>query len=98
MLTAGGNIGDRTSRPVLVAMLTAVLVLVVLSGFEPGSAHASVTSGALSQLTGEFNCVGEETVVSEGNACGTRVEEGTHDVFQVQVSPDGRNAYSIAIN
>ena len=48
--------------------------------------------------SGEADCVGEEAEVSEGNACGTRVEKGTHDVFQIQLSPDGRNAYSVAIN
>ena len=57
-----------------------------------------MTSGALSQLSGGANCVGEEAELSEGNACGTLVKQGTHDVFQIQLSPDGRNAYSVAIN
>ncbi len=79
------------------ALLASAGVLGALAT-PPASAGASVTSGALSQLTGEANCVGEEAVSSEGSACGTLVETGTHDAFQIQLSPDGRNAYSVAIN
>ncbi len=54
--------------------------------------------GSLSQLSAPFDCVGETTEPSEGDTCGTLVASGTHDVFQVQVSPDGKNVYSVAIN
>lgn len=100
MLTATGHIAERTSRPWSVAALAAValLALVALAAIVPVSARATVASGSLSQLEEPFRCVGEEVEVSEGNNCGTLVHEGTHDVFQVQLSPDGRNAYSVAIN
>lgn len=100
MLTAGGYIGDRKSQRTLRPVVRAALVTVAcIAGLTtvPSTAAASVTSGALSQLTGEANCVGEQIVASEGNTCGTLVHEGTHNAFEVQVSPDGRNAYSVAI-
>lgn len=75
-----------------------VLLASVVLAAIPARAGATVTSGALSQLAGNADCVGEEVEVSEGNTCGTLVHDGTHDVFQVQLSPDGRSAYSVAIN
>jgi DNA-binding beta-propeller fold protein YncE len=82
-------------------MLSIGLMLVCLmavSAAIPPRAGAAVTSGGLSQLATPFNCVGEVVETSEGNGCGTLIHQGTHDVFQVQLSPDGRNAYSVAIN
>ncbi len=102
MLAVEGYTGDQTARQTLRRAAFALMLASagVLGAFAtlPASASASVTSAALSQLSGEADCVGEEAVISEGNACGTLVQEGTHDVFQVQLSPDGRNAYSVAIN
>ena len=87
------------SRVIAVLLLgLSLVVLAVVSAAIPARAGASVTSGALSQLTGEADCVGEELESSEGNACKTLVHQGTHDVFQIQLSPDGRSAYSVAIN
>lgn len=80
------------------ALGLALLAFAILSATIPAPAVASVTSGALSQLTGAANCIGEEVEASEGKTCGTLVHEGTHDVFGVQLSPDGRSAYSVAIN
>ena len=74
-----------------------LLILATVFGVIAGNARASVPSGALSQLTGEANCIGEKAVASEGSTCGTLIEEGTHNVFQIQLSPDGKNAYSAAI-
>jgi DNA-binding beta-propeller fold protein YncE len=101
MLTARADTVGGTTRFLLIAGLSAALALVLLvagSMATPARAGASVTNGALSQLTGEFNCVGEVLETSEGNACGTLVHQGMHDVFQLQLSPDGRNAYSVAVN
>ena len=102
MLAVEGYTGVRRARwarhsVALTTLLASVGVLGALAAL-PAGANASVTSGALSQLTGASNCVGEEAISSEGNACGTLVAEGTHGVFQIQLSPDGRNAYSVAIN
>ncbi len=94
----GGRGARCTRHPVVLSALLVSAAIVGSFATLPASADASVTSGALSQLSGEANCVGEEAELSEGNACGTRVEEGTHDAFQIQLSPDGRNAYSVAIN
>jgi DNA-binding beta-propeller fold protein YncE len=75
-----------------------VTFAVAAFALAPAGAQASVTSGSLSQLAAPSNCIGEKALSSEGNACGTLVEEGTHNVFQVQISPDGRNAYSVSIS
>jgi DNA-binding beta-propeller fold protein YncE len=100
MLTAGDAIGLSMPRfrRALVWVLGVVLIVSAILIVIPERAGAVVSSGSLAQLTGEANCIGEEVEASEGNTCGTLVHEGTHDVFQVQVSPDGRSAYSVAIN
>jgi DNA-binding beta-propeller fold protein YncE len=101
MLTVYPSIGRVASRSGRIATLPVVpilLVLAVLSVAMPAHAEAVVASGALSQLTSPFDCIGEETGVVEGNACGTLVNAGTNNVFQVQLSPDGHNAYSVSIN
>ena len=97
-LSLGTLIREQRSRPhgrglrALVPALMATVAFLAIAA----CANASVTSGALSQLPSPANCIGEK--VGEGSTCGTLVEEGTHNVFQVQLSPDGRNAYSVAIN
>ncbi|MGA8746349.1 MAG: IPT/TIG domain-containing protein [Solirubrobacterales bacterium] len=102
MLAVEDYMGGRRTRrarrsTVLIALLAGAGVLGAFATLPTG-ANASVTSGALSQLSGEANCVGEEANSSEGNTCGTLVNMGTQDAFQIQLSPDGRNAYSVAIN
>jgi hypothetical protein len=54
--------------------------------------------GSLSQLAGPFDCIGETTSASEGNNCGTLITAGTNNAFQVQLSPDGKNAYSVSVD
>lgn len=94
----GGAIGlsvPRTRRALVWGLgvaLSALLVAVV-----PARAGATPLPGSLTQLATPFNCIGEATGVSEGNACGTLVTAGTNNAFQVQLSPDGRNAYSVAV-
>jgi DNA-binding beta-propeller fold protein YncE len=73
----------------------ALAVLLACLGAAPVAASAS-QSGELSQLPSP-NCVGE-TGEFPGATCETRVAGGLHDAYELQVSPDGRNAYSVAVN
>jgi DNA-binding beta-propeller fold protein YncE len=75
----------------LVAMLAAVAISLSL----PNVSLAAVESGALSQLPGPANCVGEEP--EEPGTCGTKSQSGLTTAYQVAVSPDGKNVYSVAL-
>jgi DNA-binding beta-propeller fold protein YncE len=61
---------------------------------RPATSQA-ITPGALSQLVPPSNCVTEEEL-SNTSGCGTLVPFGLDSAYQVQVSPDGKNAYSVA--
>jgi DNA-binding beta-propeller fold protein YncE len=62
-------------------------------------AQAAVTPGALSQLPSPANCVTEEEHALPVPACGTLVaKEAMSFSYQAQVSPDGKNVYSVAVN
>jgi DNA-binding beta-propeller fold protein YncE len=71
----------------------------------PAHALAAVESGALSPST-PFDCVGEPTSAEEkakseereGVNCSTQVPYGLDFAYQVAISPDGKNAYSVAVN
>lgn len=98
MLTAGVHIGAGGSRSkVIVALWLASLAcaLVALSAVVPTRASAAVESGALSQLSEPFACIGE--VEGEVAKCGKSVQSGLSFAYEVQVSPNGRNAYSVAV-
>ncbi len=57
------------------------------------------TPGSLSQLPAPDNCVGEVfDSASEGAKCETLVPFGLDVPFQIVVSPDGKNAYSVAVD
>jgi DNA-binding beta-propeller fold protein YncE len=71
------------------------IALVALSAVAPTRASAAVESGALSQLSEPFACIGE--VEEEVAKCGKSVQSGLSFAYEVQVSPDGRNAYSVAV-
>ncbi len=79
--------------------LRACLPLFVTAGILCGGAvpaSATVPTGALSQLSSPANCIGEE---AEGVAdCGTKIPSGLSLAYQVKVSPEGTNAYSVAID
>jgi len=99
MLTARAETGGGLLRSVRIATLSIALALIavgVLSAVIPSGAGASVPSGALSQLP-SFNCVSEEEAGGTP-ACATRVPSGLSSTYEVQVSPDDKNAYSVAIN
>jgi DNA-binding beta-propeller fold protein YncE len=76
-----------------------LLAMLLIWGFWlslPGRAEASVASGALSQLAEPFACIGEEEAkVAE---CGNHVPYGLSFAYQIEVSPDGMNAYSVGVN
>jgi 6-phosphogluconolactonase (cycloisomerase 2 family) len=58
---------------------------------------ATVESGALSQLAAPFSCFGE--VKEESAKCGTSsVQSGLSFAYQIEVSPNGKNAYSVAVD
>jgi DNA-binding beta-propeller fold protein YncE len=86
-------------RSGLIALLSLGLALVVLTvGFAaiPARAGAAVPSGSLSQLPSS-NCVSEEEAGGT-LACTTLVHSGLSSTYEVQVSPEDNNAYSVAIN
>jgi DNA-binding beta-propeller fold protein YncE len=78
--------------PAALAALTSLLVLLA----SPAPAVAVVPSGALSQLASPFECVGESEEEPKA-PCGTTVAGGTKFAYQSQVSPDGKNVYSVSI-
>ncbi len=75
-------------RWLLLALLLALLVFPV---------HAvAAAPGSLSQLASPSNCIGE--VAEENAQCGTKVPYGLSFAYELQVSPDGASAYSVAVN
>jgi DNA-binding beta-propeller fold protein YncE len=76
----------------LVSTLTALLALLAIA---PTRASAAVENGALSQLNEPFACIGE--VDEEVAKCGKSVPSGLSYAYEVRVSPNGRNAYSVAV-
>ncbi len=84
------------SRVIVMLWLASIsIVLVALLAVVPTRASAAVESGALSQLNQPFACIGE--VEEEVAKCGKSVQSGLSFAYEVQVSPDGRNAYSVAV-
>ncbi len=73
-----------------------MLALAALSLMLPAHAAALVQSGSLSQLDSPADCIGEAE--HQKALCGSEVPFGLETTFQAQVSPDGRNVYSVAIN
>jgi DNA-binding beta-propeller fold protein YncE len=83
----------------LIAALSVALALVLLAVVSvaiPGRARASVPNGSLSQLPAS-NCVSEEEAGGT-LACTMLVRSGLSSTYEVQVSPEDNNAYSVAIN
>jgi DNA-binding beta-propeller fold protein YncE len=85
-----------------------LLLFLLIVGFWlsfPAHAGATLASGALSQAS-SLECVGEPTSAeetakkeeAEGVKCGTQVPYGLSFAYQLEVSPDGRSAYSVAVN
>ena len=60
------------------------------------TATRELSSGALSQLGEPSACIGERK--EEVAICGTSVPFGLSFAYQIQVSPDGKYAYSVAVN
>jgi DNA-binding beta-propeller fold protein YncE len=89
---AGGLAPSAIARPLVLALLALALLAIT----TPARAGATVASGALSQLSEPSSCIGE--LEEEIAKCGTTVPYGLSSAYQVQVSPDGENAYSVADN
>jgi IPT/TIG domain/Lactonase, 7-bladed beta-propeller len=78
----------------LAALILAATALVAVA--IPARAGATVLSGSLAQLGEPADCIGETQ--EEVAKCGTKVPFGLSFAYEVQVSPDGKNAYSVAVN
>ena len=75
------------------------LLLLVLSLVAPARSEAAPLPGSLSQLASPLDCVGEVGFHEELIGCGVLLAEGTlNAAYQAQVSPDGRNVYSVAVS
>ncbi len=78
-------------------MLPIALVLLAPALVAPSSS-AAPPLGALSQLASPFNCVGEQGFHELEIGCGTLLPvEAINSSYEAQVSPDGKNVYSVAI-
>jgi DNA-binding beta-propeller fold protein YncE len=75
--------------------LLAAAAIGALGLLAPPRAAAVLPSGALSQLAAPHECVGESEFAKA--LCGTSVQGGLNLAYQSQVSPDGKNVYSVAI-
>jgi DNA-binding beta-propeller fold protein YncE len=73
-------------------LLTLLLALLVF----PAHAAAAAPPGSLSQLVAPADCVGE--IAEEQAHCATKVPYGLSFAYELQVSPDGASAYSVAVN
>ncbi|HTR73360.1 MAG TPA: beta-propeller fold lactonase family protein [Solirubrobacteraceae bacterium] len=77
----------------------AALVVTALGLVAPTRAGATPPIGSLSQLAEPFNCVGEEGFHQPEIGCGTILpKEAINAAYEAQVSPDGKNVYSVAVN
>lgn len=90
----------RSSGRRIVLLAAVAALLAAASAALPGRANASEPSGALSALLSPNECVGQtEEQNKEPNAlCGTDVPFGLSFAYEAQVSPEGDNVYSVAIN
>ncbi len=79
----------------MLSLASIVIAVLALWTIAPSRASAAVESGALSQLSEPFACIGE--VNEEVAKCGKSVPSGLSYAYDVQVSPDGRSAYSVAV-
>jgi DNA-binding beta-propeller fold protein YncE len=89
-----GGVAARVGAAFLSLSLAALLLAGLWLCF-PDRARAAVESGALSQLAEPSSCVGEEE--HEQAKCDTRAPYGLEFAYEVQLSPDGRYAYSVGV-
>jgi DNA-binding beta-propeller fold protein YncE len=92
-LTCGSDSWRRCRRHALIVVF-AMLAGATFTGYAPASAVA-VESGSLSQLPSPADCVGEEQ--AQQAICATTIQSGLSFAYQLAVSPNGKNAYSVAI-
>ena len=98
MLTVRADTEGGLSRSWSIAVRFLVLTAAVLlsAALMPVFSLASPPTGALSQLVSPFNCLGEELEPGT-HGCGTLVQSGFNFAYQAQVSPDGKDVYSVAV-
>jgi DNA-binding beta-propeller fold protein YncE len=111
MLTARHSIRQTKLRSARWATCASVLALflltLALALAAPARSAATPLPGSLS-LRSPLNCISEEgyeeELIKEGHEaglidCGTLLPEGTlNAAYEVQVSPDGKNVYSVAVS
>ncbi len=85
--------GRGLALPLALALLVFAVLLAV-----PASSGAAPPLGSLTQLASPFNCVGEAGYHEEVIGCGTLLPaEALNRTYEAQVSPDGKNVYSVAV-
>jgi DNA-binding beta-propeller fold protein YncE len=90
--------------PTLLLALALLVFAALLA--VPASSRAAPPLGSITQLESPFNCVSEEgyeqKLKEEGHevviGCGTLVSpEAMNETYEAQVSPDGKDVYSVAV-
>ncbi len=95
----------QARRSALVAVLVGLVSAIVAVAGPARAGAAGLESGALTQPA-PLGCIGEPTSPeellkseeAEGVKCAGQVPFGLSFAYQIQVSPDERNAYSVAVN
>ncbi len=104
------TLGPYADLPAETATFTATLTPdgnTMTGAYSDNAGHSNVpvtmtryTTGALSPLPSPIECISEveKPDLSEAHQCGTLVPYGLNFAYQPQVSPDGQNVYSVAVN
>ncbi len=95
----------QARRSALVAVLVGLVAAIVAVAGPAQAGAAVLESGALTQPS-PLGCIGEPTSPeeilkseeAEGVKCAGQVPFGLSFAYQIQVSPDEKNAYSVAVN
>lgn len=88
----------RSRRAVALCASLAALAALAAQALAPAPSRAAAPVGSLSQLPVPFNCVGEQGFHELEIGCGTLLPvEAINASYEAQVSPDGKNVYSVAI-
>lgn len=94
---SAGTRGLASHARLSAGVLASLLILAAVASTLPALATAAPI-GSLTQLAEPFNCVGEEGFHQPEIGCGTLLPaEAINASYEAQVSPDGKNAYSVAI-
>jgi IPT/TIG domain len=86
---------DTSTRSRRSWSVSALLGLTLLVSMLVPAAALAVEGGTLTQLPFPDECVGNE--LEQTAICGTNVTSGMNAAYELQVSPDGTSAYSVAV-